>query len=101
MLTLSVQSMLSTALYDTYQVNSTLTTQELKQQIQTSKGFNTSWFDLFYLNNQLDDSKTLQELGVLNGAVIKTSNKIARLPTKAERRQAKLDLTEIKKNLFE
>jgi len=91
---LTVQSLLNTAVYDSYTVAdlTTKTVAQLKADIQTATGVDTDWFDLVLNEIVLIEGNTLSVEGVQDGDALRTHNKIARLATREDRQKAKLDL---------
>jgi len=92
MATVTVQSLLNAATYDSYTVSLSDTVADLKTQIVTADSVDAAWFDLFYNNTVLSESSTLADAGVVDGASIRTHNKIAKLSTRQARQEAKLAL---------
>jgi hypothetical protein len=90
-ITVTVQSLLSTALYDSYTIDNAQTVAQLKTAINTAKSFNSTWYDLV-AGNVLTESSTLASLGIVTGTQLRTHNKIARLGTRQARQEAKLAL---------
>lgn len=94
MATITVQSLLNAATYDSYTVALAAdTVNDLKAQIVSADGVDADWFDLVLNEQILAGSDTLQTAGVTDGARLRTANKIDRLATKQLRQQAKLDLS--------
>ena len=91
-ITVTVQSLLNNAVYDSYTISNTSTVAQLKTAINSARGFNSTWYDLVY-GNVLTESSTLSSLGVVTGTALRTHNKIARLATKEARQKAKLNLS--------
>ena len=91
---LTVQSLLNTAVYDSYTgiTLATKTVDQLKADIQTATGVNVAWFDLVLNEQVLTGTDTLTAAGVADGDALRTHNKIARLADRETRQQAKLDL---------
>jgi hypothetical protein len=94
MATVTVQSLLNTAVYDSYTgiTLATKTVAQLKTDIESATGVDTDWFDLVYNETVLVEGNTLATEGVPDGAALRTHNKIARLATREDRQKAKLDL---------
>jgi len=91
---LTVQSLLNTAVYDSY-TSITLTTKtvaQLKADIQTATGVDTNWFDLVLNETVLVEGNTLSAEGVQDGDALRTHNKIARLADRETKQKAKLAL---------
>jgi hypothetical protein len=91
---LTVQSLLNTAVYDSYTgiTLATKTVDQLKADIQTATGVDVAWFDLVLNEQVLTGGDTLTAAGVSDGDALRTHNKIARLATRELRQKAKLDL---------
>jgi hypothetical protein len=94
---LTVQSLLNTAVYDSYTgiTLSTKTVAQLKADIQTATGVDVAWFDLVLNEQVLTGTDTLTAAGVSDGDALRTHNKIARLATRELRQKAKLALAEL------
>jgi hypothetical protein len=90
-ITITVQSLLNTAVYNSYTIDNGQTVAQLKTAINSARSFNSTWYDLVR-GNVLTEGSTLSSLGVTSGAVLKTHNKIGRLATKELKQKAKLDL---------
>ncbi len=92
-ITITVQSLLNTSVYNSYTVNDTTTISTFKSTIQTNTGCDPTWFGLVF-NNELitDETKTLAYYGIVNGSVLRTANQIADLPTLQDRQVSKLEL---------
>ena len=91
-ITIQVQSMLNTALYDSYTVSDAITVSTLKTTIQSAKGFDPLWFDLYFGSQILAGTDILSAKGIVNGSVIRTINIIRSLSSKEDRQKAKLAL---------
>lgn len=96
-ITITVQSLLNAAQYDTYTVSDAITVASLKGDIQTSTGVDQDWFDLVFDDVVLNDGSTLSSYGIINGSVLRSGNVIDSLPTLQDRQVAKLDLAELKR----
>lgn len=90
-ITITVQSLLNTAVYDSYTIDNGQTVAQLKTAINTAQSFDSTWYDLVR-GNVLTESSTLSSLGIVTGAQIRTHNKIGRLTTREARQDAKLAL---------
>jgi hypothetical protein len=86
-----VQSMLNTAVYDTYVTSDAVTVQTLKNYIQANTSVSSDWYQLYYLNEQLVNANTLSSYGIGN-VQIRSANRIGDLATRELRQRAKLDL---------
>lgn len=91
-ITITVQSLLNTAVYDSYTIADTSTITQLKAAIQTAKSVDPAWFDIVLNESVLSGSSTLASLSIVTGTVLRTHNKISRLATRELRQKAKLDL---------
>ena len=92
---LTVQSLLNTAVYDSYTgiTLGTKTVAQLKADIQTATGVQVAWFDLVGASGGvLAEGDTLAAAGVADGDALRTHNKIARLADRETKQRAKLDL---------
>lgn len=96
-ITITVQSLLNAATFNSYTVADTDTVSTLKTSIQTATGVNTAWFDLFLNDQFLATGNTLASYGIVTGAVLRSGNKIANLATRQNRQEAKLALAEARK----
>lgn len=94
-ITISVQRLTNTAVYDSYTIDNGQTVDQLKTAIATARGYNTNWFNLVLTNAVLTGSSTLAASGVVTGDVLRTANVISRLATREDRQVAKLDLASI------
>lgn len=93
MATVTVQSLLNAATYDSYTVTiATDTVNDLKAQIVSADGVDLSWFDLVLNDQVLTGSDTLSAAGIADGSQIRTANKISQLSTKQAKQEAKLAL---------
>ena len=94
-ITISVQSLLNTAVYDSYTIDNAQTVTQLKTAINLAQGFDNTWYDLVQNEAVLDGASTLVSLGIITGTRLRTHNKISRLATKELRQKAKLDLSQL------
>lgn len=94
-ITISVQRLTNTAVYDSYTIDNGQTVDQLKTAIATARGYSTNWFNLVLTNAVLTGSSTLAASGVVTGDVLRTANIISRLATREDRQVAKLDLASI------
>lgn len=95
MATVTVQSLLNTAVYDSYTVDVTVsgdTVGDLKDAVESATGVSVDWFDLVLDEQLLTVGDTLYTAGVVDGSSLRTHNKISRLATREDRQKAKLDL---------
>lgn len=91
-ITITVQSLINAAEYDTYTIDNGQTINQLKTAIYSNTSVETSWFDIV-LNNQIaPGANTLASLSIVSGTQLRTHNKISRLGTLELRQKSKLDL---------
>ena len=91
--TIQVQSLLNTAVYDSFTVSNTANVSSVKSTIQSTTGFDPTWYELYYNGTLLSNANaTLSSYGIDSNATIRTANKISDLATKELRQKAKLDL---------
>lgn len=86
-----VQSLLNTAVYDTYVTSDAVTVQTLKGYIYANTSVSAAWYQLYYNGEILANANTLSSYGIGN-VRIRSANKIGDLPTREDRQKAKLDL---------
>jgi hypothetical protein len=95
-ITISVQSLLNTAVYNTYSVDTTNTITQVKTTINAAESWDSSWYNLVYNNVALTNgSATLASLGISGDVTFRTANVIDRLATKELKQKAKLNLSEL------
>lgn len=94
-ITITVQSLINTAVYDSYTIDNGQTVAQLKTAVANARGYNTSWFNVCLNEVVLTDSDTLSVAGVVNGSVLRTANIIDSLATKELRQVAKLELAKL------
>ncbi len=94
-ITISVQSLINTAVYDSYVVDDASTVDTVKTAISTARGYDSSWYALVFSNTKLVGTDTLASYGITNGSVIRTNNTISRLSTRELRQKAKLNLASL------
>lgn len=91
-ITITVQSLLNTAVYDSYTIDNGQTVTQLKTAINTAQSFDSSWYDIVLNEEILAGASTLASLGIVTGTVLRTHNKISDLATRQLRQEAKLAL---------
>ena len=91
-ITITVQSLLNTAVYDSYTIDNGQTIAQLKTAVNSAQGFDSTWYDISLSESILSESATLASLGIITGTALRTHNKIARLATRELRQEAKLAL---------
>jgi hypothetical protein len=93
---ITVQSLLNTAVYDTYSVTSSTTVGTLKSSIQSATSFDPTWYSLWYNGTMLSNtSATLGSYGITSTVSLRSANQIARLTTLEDRQKAKLNLAHL------
>jgi hypothetical protein len=91
-ITITVQSLLSTAKYDSYTIDNGQTVAQLKTAINAARSFNSTWYDISKAETILTESATLASLSIVTGTALRTHNKIGRLASRQDRQDAKLAL---------
>ena len=95
-ITISVQSLLNTAVYSSYSVDTTNTVAQVKTSINSTESWDSTWYQLVYNNAVLSNtSATLASYGINSNVTLRTANVIDRLATKELKQKAKLDLSEL------
>lgn len=94
-ITFTVQSLVNTAVYDSYTIDNGQTVDQLKTAINSARGYDSTWYDIVFGNEVLSGSATLVDSGIVAGSAVRTHNKIAHLSTREQRQKAKLDLAQI------
>jgi hypothetical protein len=92
-ITITVQSLLNTAVYNSYTIDNGQTINQLKTAINSARGFDSSWYNIVLNEHVVSGSATLASLGIVTGTVLRTANVIDRLATKELKQKAKLDLS--------
>ena len=91
-ITITVQSLLNTAVYDSYTIDNGQTIDQLKTAINTARSFNSAWYDIVFNEEILSGSSTLASLGIITNTALRTHNKINKLANRQLRQEAKLAL---------
>lgn len=94
-ITITVQSLLNAGQFDSYTVSDGITVATLKSTINSATGTDSSWYNVNFNEEVLDDANTLVSYGIVNGSVLGTGNIISNLPTLQDRQIAKLDLASL------
>jgi hypothetical protein len=94
-ITITVQSLLNTAVYNSYTIDDGQTINQLKTAINSARGFDSSWYNIVLNQRVASGTATLSSLGIITGTVLRTANIIDRLATKELRQKAKLDLASL------
>ena len=92
---ITVQSLLNTAVYDSYTVNDSDSVSSLKTSIQTATNVDPTWYVLYFAGQVLLDANVLSDYGITNGSQLRSANRIADLETRQDRQEAKLALAEL------
>ena len=91
-ITISVQSLLNSAEYDSYTIDNGQTVNQLKTAIQTATNVDPAWYNIVFNDQVLSGTATLAASNVVNGSVLRVANIIGRLATLQDRQEAKLNL---------
>lgn len=91
-ITISVQSLLNSAEYDSYTIDNGQTVNQLKTAIQTATNVDPAWYNIVFNSQVLSGTATLAASNVMNGSVLRVANIIGRLATLQDRQEAKLNL---------
>ncbi len=91
-ITIGVQSMLNTAVYDSYTLADTATVSTLKNYIYANTSVVASWYSLYFNGTELANASTLSSYGITSNTQIRSANRIADLATRQARQEAKLAL---------
>ena len=97
MATITVQTILNRATYVNVTVNLTDTILTLKTAVESATGVDTDWFDIYYNNSVLDNTKTLNFYSIPSGATVGAVNLISSLATKQLKQEAKLALAQLRR----
>lgn len=91
-ITISVQSLLNSAEYDSYTIDNGQTVNQLKTAIQTATNVDPAWYNVVFNDQVLSGTATLAASNIVNGSVLRVANIIGRLATLQDRQEAKLNL---------
>lgn len=91
-ITITVQSLLNAAQFDSYTVSDGITVSSLKTNIDAAIGINSDWYNLAFDGEVLNNANTLASYNIIDGSILYSGNLIADLPTLQDRQLAKLDL---------
>lgn len=94
-ITIGVQSMLNTAVYNSYTLADTTTVSTLKDYIYANTSVVASWYSLYINGTEMANANTLASYGITANTRIRSANKISRLPTRENRQYAKLELASL------
>ncbi len=94
-ITISVQSLLNSAEYDSYTIDNGQTVNQLKTAIQSATSVDPAWYNIVYNNQVLSGTATLVASGIVSGSVLRVANIISRLTTLEDRQVAKLNLASL------
>lgn len=96
-ITITVQSLLNAAQYDSYTIDNGQTINQLKTAIQTATEVDPAWYNIVFNNAVVSGTLTLSAAGIVNGSVLRTANIISRLTTLQDRQVAKLQLAQLER----
>ena len=91
-ITITVQSLLNTAVYDSYTIDDGQTVDQLKAAIQSATNVDPAWFDVVFREEILAGGSTLASFDIIEDSALRTHNKINKLATRQLRQEAKLAL---------
>jgi hypothetical protein len=94
-ITITVQSLLNTAVYDSITIDNGQTINQLKTTLNSAHSYDSSWYDIVVNGSVALGTATLASLSIATGAQLRTHNKISRLATRELRQDAKLALAEL------
>jgi hypothetical protein len=94
-----VQSLLNSATQLPITITTTTTVAELKQLVWQTEGTTSTIQQLYFMDQELENTATVIAYSVVAGSVIGSSNNIAdgTLWTKSQRQQLKLDLAQLRR----
>ena len=94
--TLTIQSLLNTAVYGSYTLDNSTTIANVKAAIQSNTSVDSTWYQLVYNNDLMSNtSATLADYGIVANTTLRSANKIGQLSSLEDRQQAKLLLAEL------
>lgn len=96
-ITISVQSLLNAAKFNSYTVSDGVTVSSLKTTINAAIGTVSTWYNLSFNNQVLADGNTLASYSIVNGSTLGVGNLIGRLSTLEDRQTAKLQLSHLER----
>lgn len=91
-ITITVQSLLNAAQFDEYIIDDGDTVADLKAAIDLATGTDSSWYNVNFNEEVLEDANTLASYDIIDGSVLGTGNIISGLTTLQDRQLAKLNL---------
>lgn len=94
-ITIQVQSLLNSALFNSYTLDDSTTIATLKTTIQTNTSVDPTWYNLVFDDTVLISTNTLAYYSIINGSVLYSANIISQLPTLQDRQLAKLNLASL------
>ena len=94
-ITIGVQSMLNTAVYNSYTLADTTTVSTLKDYIYANTSVVASWYSLYINGTEMANANTLASYGITANTRIRSANRIGSLPTKQDKQYAKLELASL------
>lgn len=96
-ITITVQSLLNAAQYDSYTIDNGQTINQLKTAIQAATEVDPSWYNIVFNNEVVSGTSTLSAAGIISGSSLRTANIISRLTTLQDRQVAKLQLAQLER----
>lgn len=100
-ITITVQSVLNAAKYDSYTIDNGQTINQLKSAIYTATGVEVTWYSIVFNEALVSGTSTLAAAGIVNGSVLRISNQIGKLGTLELRQKSKLDLAALDRAYLE
>ena len=92
-ITLTIQSLINTAVYDSYVVSTSDTVATVKGNIESNTSVNVNWYTLYTTITTLSNTAaTLADYGITSNVTLLSANKIGRLITLEDSQKAKLAL---------
>ncbi len=73
-ITITVQSLLNAAQFDEYTIDDGDTVADLKAAIDLATGTDSSWYNVNFNEEVLDDADTLASYDIIDGSVLGTGN---------------------------
>lgn len=97
MIEIQVQSLLFFGKFKTISISPSATVAQVKQQLSNLEGVSSSLINLKFDGVVLDNSDKLDDLGIIEGSKILSSNTVARLSSRSDRQNEKLELSRAKR----
>lgn len=100
-ITITVQSVLNAAKYNSYTIDNGQTIDQLKTVIYNATGVEATWYAIVFNESLVSGTSTLAAAGIVNGSVLRISNQIGKLSTLELRQKSKLDLAALDRAYLE